>query len=207
MPPPRSKTRVDVSRAANIVLVCGSAGSGKSAWVKKETRNKPRVVVWDCEQEYCTLPHYVTVTGLPELGRLLARSAKGRFAYVPRSMADFNLFCKMAFAWGECTVIAEEISSVTSPGKAPDGWGDLVRRGRKRGCEIYGVTQRPAESDKTILGNASRVHVGRLTRSKDRKYMAEDMDCPQAMIDALKPLEWLEKQAATGEILRGKVTF
>lgn len=207
MAPPRSSASVDVTRTANIVLVCGSAGSGKSAWVKQETKSHKRVVVWDCEQEYCTLPNYVTVASLPELGLLLSKSKTGRFAYVPRSMDDFNTFCKMGFAWGNCTVIAEEISSVTSPGKAPDGWGDLVRRGRKRGCSIYGVTQRPAESDKTILGNASRVHVGRLTRSKDRAYMAAELDCKQADLDVLLPLEWLEKQAATGVILRGKVKF
>ncbi len=199
-----SGPKVDVSRKALIVVVCGSAGSGKSAWTKRQVRRAPRLVVWDIDDEY-SAERCQRITSIPQLARALRTHKRGRFAYVGKP-SDFEAFCKAAFAWGECAVVAEELADVTSPGKAPDGWGELVRRGRKRGISIFAVTQRPSESDKTIVGNASVIHVGRLNRAADRAYMAREMDIPQSEIDALKPLEWIEKHA-DGTVKRGQPRF
>jgi hypothetical protein len=112
-----------------------------------------------------------------------------------------------AFSWGNCTAVAEETADVTTPAKAPVGWGTLVRRGRKRGISIIGVTQRPAESDKTIIGNATKIHCGMLKRPQDRKYMALEMDVPLQVVNELKPLEWLEVVAGIEGHKKGKLRF
>ena len=197
---------VDVTLKADITAVCGSSGSGKSAWVKQQLKGRARVIVWDVDEEYVKEKGFVAVRDRGKLIELLLKRKKGRFAYVPKSLADFDLWSKAAFAWGNCTAIAEETADVTTPAKAPEGWGMLIRRGRKRGITIIGVTQRPAESDKTIIGNASLIHCGMLKRPQDRKYMALEMNIKQEIMDKLKPLDWVES-TAEGQFKKGRLRF
>ena len=82
----------------------------------------------------------------------------------------------------------------------------VVRRGRHQSLTVYGITQRPAESDKTIIGNATLTHCCKLKRAPDRAYMAREMGCAPALLDALKPLEWIEADEL-GRIRRGKMRF
>lgn len=206
MPAP---AKVDVTRKARIVVVCGGSGSGKSAWVKQQIRREGRVCAWDPDDEYSGLPGFVRVSSALELvGLLRAHPAPRRLrvAFVALDPKAFDLWGQAVFAWGNCVAVAEETADVTAPSKAPPGWGQLVRRGRKRGVSIYGVTQRPAESDKTIMGNRSLIHVGRMERAADRAYVAREMDIPQTEVDGLSPLEWLEREAG-GPLRRGKLRF
>lgn len=196
---------VDTSLKANITVVCGGSGSGKSAWVKQQIKKAPRVIVWDVDDEYgADVAGMERYESLADLAAELKTRKRGRFCYVG-PVGDFALWCRLAFAWGNCVAVAEELAGVTSPAKAPEGWHTLVSRGRKRGITIYGVTQRPSESDKTIMGNATVKHVGLLPRAKDRKYMADEMDIPQTTLDQLQPLEWVEKEGQA--VRKGRVSF
>lgn len=199
--------RIDTSRAAQVIVVCGSSGSGKSGWVKHRVAAKPRAIAWDVDDEYSGIRGWRRIDNLVELVRTLQRSPTGRFAFVPKSLAQFELWARAAFAWGECAAIAEELADVTSPGKAPAGWGQLVRRGRKRAIELYAVTQRPSESDKTVFGNATLFHVCALARDADRAYMARELDVDQARIDELRPLAYIEKNRVTGTLEAGNLVF
>lgn len=196
--------KVDTSLKASITVVCGGSGSGKSAWVKQQIKKAPRLVVWDIDDEYGEVPGIERFTSMREFAQTLLKRKKGRFCYVGRP-GDFGLWCKAVFAWGNCVAVAEELAGVTSPNKAPEGWHTLVSRGRKRGIAIYGVTQRPAESDKTIMGNSTLKHVGFMPRAKDRKYMADEMDIDQSLLNELAPLEYVEKDGR--EVKTGKVRF
>lgn len=200
----------DVSLAADITLVCGGSGSGKSTFVKRNATDADRIIVFDSDEEYASLPGFTRIAKAGDLIRYLQRAKKGRFAFVPRGTGSdelFDLWCKAAFAWGNCTVIAEELADVTSPGKAPDGWGQLVRRGRKRGLRIFGITQRPSESDKTIVGNASRIWCGSMTRADDRRYMAKEMDVSQELVNQLKPLDYVIFDKKDRSVTPGRLEF
>ena len=105
------------------------------------------------------------------------------------------------------SLVVEELADVTSPGKAPEGWGELIRKGRHYGGSIYALTQRPAESDKTIAGNADIIHTGRLSFPRDRKTMAEYLDVPVSKITALPSLHWIERDMRTRELRTGVLTF
>jgi hypothetical protein len=193
-----------------VVVVVGSSGSGKSAWVKQQISRHRRVLVWDIEGEYERETGFLGVHSRAALvARLRACKGPARIAYVPGSVKEFGWWARCAFAWGRlapCAVVAEETADVTNPSKAPEGWGQLIRRGRKWGIVTYAVTQRPAESDKTAVGNAALIHCGRLARAKDRVYMAAELDIELARMTALKPLEWIEREAG-GTITAGRVTF
>lgn len=197
--------RVDTSLEAKITIVTGSSGSGKSAWTKQQIRKARRLLIWDIDDEYGDLTGIKTFNHLGQLAVALKNSKVGKFRYVG-AFADFDLFCQCVFAWGSCVCVVEELAGVTTPAKAPPGWHTLVSRGRKRAITIYAITQRPSESDKTIMGNASTFHAGRMNRQSDRAYMAKEMDIPLQEITDLKPLEFIEKYA-DGSKSNGKVTF
>ncbi len=197
--------RIDATRTACIELFCGSSGSGKSYKVKSKIAKAKRLVIFDPDDEYGELANIVTVTTAQSLLSKLKQFPKGslRIRYVANGEAAFNVWSKAVFAWGNCVAVAEEIAGVTSPGKAPAGWHTLVSRGRKRGITLYAVTQRPSESDKTILGNLSSIWVGRMSRSKDRKYMASELDVHVNDLTELKALDYLERDMLSNVVIRG----
>lgn len=201
--------RVDVTRAASIIVVCGSSGSGKSAWVKRRIATTRRVLVWDVDDEYSEKGFY-RIASPEELVAELRVNKVGHFAFVPVGLGvktSFDFWARAAFAWGNCTAVAEELAGVTTPGKAPPGWHQLVSRGRKRGIEVIGVTQRPSESDKTIMGNATLIHCGMLAREQDRAYMAKELDVSADQVADIEPLQWIERRRGDKNITRGKLKF
>lgn len=200
--------KINTALAASIQVVCGSSGSGKSVTVKKQIHKAPRLLVWDIDDEYSGaegVPGVQRVTSVVELANKLKTAKAGRFALVT-TPDKFEKFCRLAFAWGHCAVVAEELAGVTSPGKAPPGWHTLVSRGRKRGIALIGVTQRPAESDKTIMGNASSIQVGRLSRAQDRRYMASEIDIREDFINGLENLQFIKKDMSKNSYTAGKIT-
>ena len=199
-------------RTGEIGLFTGKTRSGKTHQLKKRIKAKKRVIVWSVKESvdhYAkTWPDAIKVSGLHELKALIIRLGKrpGRIVYLPRSLSEFGAWAKLAHAWGiyaPCAAVAEELADVTTPGKAPDGWGNLIRQGAGWGIDIYAVTQRPAESDKTIIGNMSFIHAHQIMRAKDRAYVAAEMDLPVEQIAALTGYQWIERWQ-DGRIKRGK---
>ncbi|NIR58937.1 MAG: hypothetical protein GWO02_05165 [Gammaproteobacteria bacterium] len=201
------------TRDGVLTLVSGSSRSGKTLWVRKQLRRPEhqRVLVWDRKGEYADA-HYRSTRSLVELAAMLERTgrAPGRFCYVPATelKRSFSLFCEMAWAWGRvkrCTVVAEELPEVVPPGKAPDWWGVLVHQGESQGIDTIAVTQRPAETDKSSVSNAKVLHVARMGRPDDRRYMAKELDCDVAELEALGELDYYELDRRTGARRRSRV--
>lgn len=201
--------RVDTSRTAAINVVCGSSGSGKSAYVKEQLKQRKRVTIFDPDDEYDGI---LKVTSIGELVDYLARYPRGglKIRYVPPASLSqkqrvelFGLWANAAFSWANCTAVAEELGGVTTPGKAPGGWHTLVSRGRKRGVEIFAVMQRPAESDKTVMGNATTIRTGRLARASDAAYLAAEIGVPADVIQGLPDLHYIAKNMRTMEKTQG----
>lgn len=205
-----------------LVVATGKSRSGKSAWVKQQLEkllNKlGRVVVFDIKGEYSEAMGYRQVSGLHDLADLLQKSTGDLMvAYQPLNpKKEFGLWAKMVFTWGKmkpCVAVAEEIADVTSPGKAPDGWGQLCRQGLGFGIWIFAITQRPSESDKTAMGNASVIHCCQMARAKDRQYMAEELDVELSRLTALRAdkkaeiFTYIEKDMGSGEVIDGQLTF
>ncbi len=197
------------------VLVTGSRGSGKSAWTIQQNRDKPRLLVWDAVREWSRLRLVSPVRTLHELHKRvssdLVQPGPFRIGYIgPVNPDNFEVFCRLASVWtrgcaGTCVV--EELADVTAPGKAPDAWGAMVRKGRHDSGEVYALTQRPAESDKTIAGNADIIHAGRQSFPRDRKTMAEYLDVPLTQVTALTNLDWIERDMRDGTLRSGRMTF
>ncbi|WP_425628534.1 hypothetical protein [Vibrio neptunius] len=205
-----------MSNKVNTLLECvheyviGASGSGKSHYVKQKVKLHKRALIWDPDDEYGEVPNLITVSQASDLISLIQQSdAKVRF--VPRSMDGkylekcFEFVSLSAFIWGNCLLVAEEIADVTTPSKALNGWGTVLRRGRKRGVKVMAVSQRPAEADKTIFTQARIIRTGRLDGEGDIKRVADNMRIPADLVGQLGKLEFFELDRNTGELKAGKM--
>lgn len=194
-----------------LVAVAGRSRSGKTAWVMQRVQGAARLLVRDPRLEYVGPLQAKAVDSVPELAALLRKTGtgEGRFCYTGPD-SGFNDVCKLGYLWGQLwpiVFVGEEISDVTNPGKAPDGWGQLNRKGLYFGNHIYSITQRPAECDKTVWGNASVIHSHGFIRAEDKDYMARQLSVSVLEIEALQQFEYLERWADRPDIVRGKVVF
>jgi hypothetical protein len=196
-----------------VVPVMGATGSGKSqALMRMLAKQKPaRSLIWNPMQkktryagEECT--HLVDlVDGL---------GAKGKFnrVFVPTWDFDlmreqFEIFCGFCLELENLTVLVEELKYVTRPGWAPPNWRRVTGDGRQYGLRVFGTSQRPAQIDKDFLGNATLIRTGRLAYHEDVETMSKYMLVPEEQINALQPLDWIEKNKETGEVAKGRLTF
>lgn len=203
------------SNQASIVAVMGASGSGKSTYIKQTlAKAKPaRLLVWDPMAEYAHLGQ--VAPSLSHLVQALAAAGrKGRFAWVFQPAPDektrarqFNVFCGVAMAAGNLTLVVEELRFVTTPSRAPVGWAQVTMTGRHKGLRVLGASQRPASIDKDFLGNATLIRTGRLAYPEDVRAVSKAMQVPEARIAELKPLEWIEKNMQTGKVAAGKIRF
>lgn len=192
-----------------LTVAVGASRSGKTWWVKQQLDAQAgRILVWDVEGQYAAEGYHRT--GTPSaLVAAVRNPAIRKIAFVPASLGMFEFFCKVAWAFGReaghTVIVVEELADVTTPAKAPEAWGIIVRRILKYDCDLYAITQRPAESDKTIMGNAGVIHCCGVQRAKDRAYMAAEMDVPLQEIASLnrERLEYLHKDMRTGKTERG----
>lgn len=174
------------------------------------------MLVWDSTGAWSRTLPLLRVRSLQDLAQLIVADMRGelqgtfRVAYVgPVDPAHFETFCRLAWVWirtrrGNHLVI-EELSDVTSPGKAPRSWGEICRKNRYEGGRVFAITQRPAESDKTILGNCALIHCGRMNTGRERRYMAEILDVSIEDLEGLQDLDYIHRDMRTHQVSRGRV--
>lgn len=145
---------------------------------------------------------------------IVAAGKKGGFkvAFLPsgddmQMKKAFNVFCGVAFAAKDVTVVAEELADVTTASYAVAGWRKLSSQGRSEGITLYGLSQQPASIDKHFFGNASFVRCGRLNFEAHIRAMANVLRVPKGEVIDLLPLEYIARDMNTGETTRGKLTF
>lgn len=169
-----------------IITVTGCSGSGKTIWSMRRAAPASRLLVADWHMQWQT--HGCTpVKTIADLARTCSTREPGHYAYVG-GLSTFEPFCRVALCWAKlarCCIVVEELADVTSPGKAPEAWGNLVRWIRKLGCTLIVVTQRPQESDKTSLNNSQRIICHACNGEDDARYMAKALGVPMAMVQSL----------------------
>lgn len=197
----------------NILAYIGASGAGKSTSLKAHFKaaRHTRWIIFDTQHEY-DMFGAVTHT-LGEVHRMLMEAGRGPVQIVFRPSADmkvarqqFDAICRMAHAAGFVALVAEELAFVTRPSGGEPGWMLVNLRGRLKGLVVYGTTQRPARVDKDFFGNATRIRCGRLNYATDQKVMADVLGVPVELIQALKPMEYIERDMTTGKVTTGEVS-
>lgn len=206
---------IDTARRASIRGYFGATGTGKStaakAWLRQ--RDPERLLIFDPEGEYDGWGHLCGSVELVDRLKTGLSTRGFRLRYMPplaNRIAAFDKFCSIALFTAErcggCVVVVDELAEVTSSGKAINGWGALVRTGRKRGIELVACSIRPAEIDKTFWSQCTYVRSGRLTFGPDLARMASVLGCEPEQLARLRDLDYLERdiqgqtEAETGTI-------
>ena len=181
-------------RSFRLELVAGASRSGKTFLTAERIKKDRNVLIWDSMGEFAAMPGYSGTTSPVALAEHMDKGATGKFCMVaPVTAANFDVFCRAAWRWilvhashgRVVTIVVEELADVTPPGKAPEAWGMIVRRSLRFFTHVYALTQRPAESDKTVMGNATILRCHAMARADDRKTMARELDTDQGRIDTL----------------------
>lgn len=176
------------------------------------------MLVWDTKGEWSRVLGLHRVTSIAQLHALitadLLKPGPFRVGYFgPITPAHFDAFSRLAWVWLRARprrwLVVEELADVTNPGKAPQAWGEILRKSRDVPTlsTVIGLTQRPAESDKTIAGNCAVLHSGFQSFPRDRKTIAEYLDVPLAEVVALQALDWIERDMRTRNLSRGTIKF
>ena len=188
-----------------------NAGKSTSLKAHFKAAQHTRWIIFDTQHEY-DMFGAVTHT-LADVHRMLMEAGRGPVQIVFRPSADmkvarqqFDAICRMAHAAGFVALVAEELAFVTRPSGGEPGWMLVNLRGRLKGLVVYGTTQRPARVDKDFFGNATRIRCGRLNYATDQKVMADVLGVPVQLIQALKPMEYIERDMTTGKVTIGEVS-
>lgn len=195
-----------------LIVVSGASRCGKTTKVAKATARERRICAWDPEDQWAQLPGYVKVTTRKQLMEAMQTKGRVRVAYVAGGdlKSEFDYWAEVVMYAGRycgpLVAIAEELSDVTTPSKAPGNWGILIRRGLKRGITIYAISQRWAEADKTCMGNASAYWLF-MSRPQDVPYISKKTGVPEYDLDVLKPFEYIERDAVSRDTTVKKLSF
>lgn len=206
--------------SAGCFGIWGRRGSGKSTWLKQRLAEEPRAIVFDPMGEYGD-HGFKLFRSQRELARhVLAHWGAFRVAYVPAAGAEAAELSSLSWwlagvqdrakeqgkRWEIIAFAIEELNlsfRLQGEGRCT-GFAELCSRGRHRGIEMYGVSQRLPEVSRRFRDNCTDHVIFCQARSKAREAALE-IDAEEADVLRLEPLDYLH--SAGGQVLRSRVTF
>ncbi len=179
-----------MSRRGILTAVFGASGTGKGVWVISQIKRKKISLVWDIKAARDEYPCQYRCFNIRDLSWLIVNIKKGMICYSGKEK-DFDAFCEKAKLFAEkfgkdAALVIDETSDVTNPGKARGSYGNLIRTGLCHSTDFYVMCQRGAESDKTAIGNSSRLHFSAMTTADDSKGMAKLSGVPLSEVLAVR---------------------
>lgn len=208
---------MSVLNRPHIEAYVGDTGSGKGVSINKrlDAEKPTRLIIWDPRNEYAR--HARRFDELGPLVRTVATAKAGRFRFVPGGRVKlreaFQVWCDLAFTWGNCWVLCDELGDVTTPGWSPPGWRRVITQGRHQALRIIGAAQRPALIDKTFLGQATYLRCFALGYDNDVAAMAQLLRVPVEQVSAVQVVEtattvtlnYLERDKRAGTLQPGHI--
>lgn len=134
----------------------------------------------------------VVVEGLPELKAYWRRVVDGQFQIVFRSLcprAEFPAVCNLVMACGSMTLCVDEVDMYFEKGEPSTEFADVIRRGRREGVEVIGITQRPRRMGE-LRSMCRELYVFETTEIADLRYFKESFD--DTCVEKIKTLRQYE---------------
>lgn len=171
------------------IFFAGQTGSGKTFAIQKWIADAERLIVYLPKLEDHGYPG-VYFNGM-EAGGFKAcvawwyyardRCRRFRIVYRPADKFDaeeFDTFCRLVYACGNCTFVAEEIASYLSTRifttvDKYKGIKNLLTTGRSRGVVAYWVTQRCFGIPREVTSESREAYLFRLQEPADLDYVQE----------------------------------
>lgn len=171
---------------AELFLVVGRRGSGKSTLTKGLLKGRPKVVVFDPRNEYGAASGWTVAYTRTEVLKAMKRNwARGfHIAYVPEAGNEIEALHKLTLiCWAaqspyedgrdtrKLTLVIEEADlsyPATALPRDLSGMQRVVNQGRHVGIEVIAVTQRPALISRNFRGNVATSYVFPLADEDDQ---------------------------------------
>lgn len=177
---------------AELLLVVGRRGSGKSTLTKGLLKGRPKVVAFDPRAEYGGRGWTVAYTRTEVLKAMKRDWARGfHIAYVPPAGEEIEALHKLTLiCWAaqspyedgrdprKLTLVVEEADLSFPATRLPSdlsGMQRVVNQGRHVGIEAIAVTQRPALISKNFRGNVATSYVFPLADEDDQMAMLKKL--------------------------------
>jgi len=192
-----------------IVVGIGVSRSGKSVWVNKILEGKKRVIVFDPKAEYGRGRGWLAVTDFVELFDAVRAKKAQKISFTSVKKGAFDYFCQCAWVFNliePAAIVCEELAANGASGAARGAWGRLINQGLAFGMLLIGTVQRGQEVDKSIMNNATFLHISRHNTLSDREYIAKKLGIDVGKIPA-EPLRWVQWNSDRGVICSGKIEF
>ena len=170
------------------IFVAGQTGSGKSYFVKRTIAAAKRLFVYQPKREDRDYPGVYFDGMAAEFPACLTwwdyvndRCDAWRIVYRPAdkfNAEEFDRVCRLVYAVGGCTFVAEEIASFLSSrifqtvGRY-QGIKNLLTAGRTRGVDCVWVTQRCFGIPREVTSEARDAYLFRLQEPADLDYVQE----------------------------------
>lgn len=194
-----------------IALYIGVSRSGKSIPLKRAAEQHKRCIAIDPKGEmHSQLGFEVFHDKYSLLERAIeVGDGDAQLCFVTNNKKDFDFFCDVAFNFNRvkpCCIVVEELALYTNSASAGGYWGRLVNQGLAFEPTILATVQRGQEVDKTIMNNASFIHVTRHNTTDDQAYIAFKLgiDPDEIPTEKLKFLQWTSDKKI---VCKGTVGF
>lgn len=183
-----------------ISVVLGMKGSGKSSYLKAETRKIERLLIWDYLREY---EDGRVVYSLEELIPLLAKSYGSKFRLIFRPSGGdiaevFDRFSRAAYCMKEMTLVLEEVDKISDPSFMSEGFQELINYGRHKKIDIIAASRRAHCVPRDLTANADVIVSFFQQEPRDVKYISDFMGADAA--ERVRTLK-IDRAALSSELL------
>jgi len=158
----------------------GQRGCGKSYLGRNIQTCWPRRIIIDTLGEYSDQDGTVVFTFDEFSDFLTQRKSDGSdfvliYQFDPESQLsdlEFDEIVRVAFYFGNCQLVIEEIQEHSTPHSMPHWLKKALLTGRHQNLSLLFTSQRPGEINKTIISQCSHIFVGKIVEGNDLKYIA-----------------------------------
>jgi hypothetical protein len=182
---------------ADIKLIVGKTGSGKTVKCLNLTRDIERVIYFDTQNKDYT--DGVAFYDMSELSRFWLKVYKQKFRLIYRPvdpMNEFDEICRLAFTCGNLTIVAEELPSLCGSQVIGAELRKVIFRGRAHDIHFIGMMNRPIGIHRDITSQATEIFVFNIDEPRDLKYFQErigqDIEQKVRSLGQYQYLHWLE---------------
>ena len=156
---------------ADIRLVVGKSGSGKTAHTIKLIADCRRVIMFDTQNKDYT--DGVTFYDLREFKEFWLKVYRGNFRLIYRPLnplKEIEEICRLAFKCGNLMFVAEELPGLCDSRSINEELRKVIFRGRMKDIHFIGLMQRPIGIHRDITSQASEILVFKVDEPTDVKY-------------------------------------
>lgn len=191
---------------ADIKLIVGKTGSGKTVKCLNLTADHDRVIFFDTQgKDYMD---GVMFYDMSDLSRFWLKVYQKRFRLIYRPldpMREFEEICQLAFICGNLTIVAEELPSLCGSQVIGQELRKLIFRGRMQDIRFIGLMQRPVGIHRDITSQASEIYIFNIDEPGDVKYFTNRIGQDiEEKIRALEPYQYLHWIDGAEQIEKGK---